>query len=143
MFSPSESRMTLTQRIESRIRQSTYGRIWDLHVEEVQGCVVVRGNVPSHHTKQLALHGAGAARRSTAQRGNHGRLRHVGTRSLRHVFGAGSLTLTFPVLELAAPRNSRDTCAKAASAFGSDALRSGCRLDREGAHDADARERPR
>ena len=50
--------MTLTQRIESRIRQSTYGRIRDLHVEEVQGCVVVRGNVPSHHTKQLALHGA-------------------------------------------------------------------------------------
>jgi hypothetical protein len=58
VFTPAESRMTLTQLVESRIRQSTYGRIRDLKVEEIQGCVVVRGNVPSHHTKQLALHGA-------------------------------------------------------------------------------------
>ena len=33
-------------------------RIRDLAVEEVQGRVVVRGQVPSHHTKQLALHAA-------------------------------------------------------------------------------------
>jgi len=50
--------MTLIQLIESRIRTSTFGRIRDLKVEEIQGCVVVRGKVPSHHTKQLALHGA-------------------------------------------------------------------------------------
>jgi hypothetical protein len=50
--------MTLTQRVESRIQQETHGRIRDLKVEEVQGLVVVRGNAPSYHTKQLALHGA-------------------------------------------------------------------------------------
>jgi len=49
---------TLTERVESRIRESTYGRIRNLSVEEVQGCVVVYGQVPSQHTKQLALHGA-------------------------------------------------------------------------------------
>jgi hypothetical protein len=50
--------MTLTQLVESRIRTSTHGRIRDLTVEEIQGCVVVRGTVPSHHTKQLAFQGA-------------------------------------------------------------------------------------
>lgn len=50
--------MTLTEQVESRVRQSTHGRIRNLRVEEVQGRVVVRGQVPSHHTKQLALHGA-------------------------------------------------------------------------------------
>ena len=30
----------------------------NLEVEEVQGHFVVRGRVPSHHTKQLALQGA-------------------------------------------------------------------------------------
>ncbi|MCA1686209.1 MAG: hypothetical protein LC745_09570 [Planctomycetia bacterium] len=50
--------MTLTQLVESRIRQSTHGRIRNLNVVEVQGHVVVSGNAPSHHTKQLALHGA-------------------------------------------------------------------------------------
>jgi hypothetical protein len=58
VLSPHESAMTLTQLVESRIRTSTYGRIRDLKVEEIQGYVVVRGIVPSHHTKQLALHGA-------------------------------------------------------------------------------------
>jgi hypothetical protein len=50
--------MTLPQLVESRIRQSTHGRIRDLKVEEFQGHLIVRGNAPSHHTKQLALHGA-------------------------------------------------------------------------------------
>jgi hypothetical protein len=58
VFTPSDSIKTLTQLIETRIRQSTHGRIRDLKVEEVQGHVVVRGSVPSHHTKQMALHGA-------------------------------------------------------------------------------------
>jgi hypothetical protein len=52
------SKLTLAQLVESRVRESTHGRIRNLEVEEVQGRVVVRGQVPSHHTKQLALHGA-------------------------------------------------------------------------------------
>lgn len=58
MVSTSENRMSLSQLVASRIRQSTHNRIRDLEVEEKQGCVVVRGCVPSHHTRQLALHGA-------------------------------------------------------------------------------------
>ena len=50
--------MTLTEQVETRVRQSTHRRIRNLRVEEVQGRVVVRGEVPSHHTKQLALQGA-------------------------------------------------------------------------------------
>lgn len=53
-----DTRMTLSQLVETRIRQRTHGRIRNLQVEEVQGRVVVRGHVASHHTKQLALHGA-------------------------------------------------------------------------------------
>ena len=49
---------TLAQQVESRVRESTHGRIRNLQVEEVQGRLVVRGWVPSHHTKQLALQGA-------------------------------------------------------------------------------------
>ncbi len=58
MLSPTDARLTLTQMVESRIRQFTHGRIRDLKVVEVQGHVVVRGNAPSYHAKQLALHGA-------------------------------------------------------------------------------------
>jgi hypothetical protein len=50
--------MTLAQQVETRVRESTHGRIRNLKVEEVQGRMVVRGQVPSHHTKQLALQGA-------------------------------------------------------------------------------------
>jgi hypothetical protein len=49
---------TLIQQIEARVLESTYGRIKNLSVEEIKGQVVVRGQVPSHHTRQLALHGA-------------------------------------------------------------------------------------
>jgi hypothetical protein len=58
VITPSDCTMTLTQRVESRILQTTHGRIKDLSVEEVQGRVVVRGHTASHHTRQLALHGA-------------------------------------------------------------------------------------
>lgn len=58
MTTTTDLRLTLTQQIASRIQETTHGRIRDLMVEEVQGRVVVRGNAPSHHTKQLALHGA-------------------------------------------------------------------------------------
>ena len=50
--------MTLLEQVETRVRESTHGRIRNLLVEEVQGRLVIRGQVPSHHTKQLALHGA-------------------------------------------------------------------------------------
>jgi hypothetical protein len=50
--------MTLMEQVETRVRQSTHGRIRNLLVEEVQGRLVIRGQAPSHHTKQLALHGA-------------------------------------------------------------------------------------
>lgn len=49
---------SLAQRVESRIRHFTHGRIRNLVVEEVQGQVVISGQAPSRHTKQLALHGA-------------------------------------------------------------------------------------
>jgi osmotically-inducible protein OsmY len=49
---------TLAQRVESRVRESTHGRIRNLTVKEIQGRVIVCGQVPSHHTKQLALQGA-------------------------------------------------------------------------------------
>jgi hypothetical protein len=58
LLDPAGKDSTLAQRVESRVRESTHGRIRNLEVEEVQGRVVVRGHVPSHHTKQLALQGA-------------------------------------------------------------------------------------
>lgn len=58
MLDSAEKGQSLTQQIETSVRRSTHGRIRDLLVEEVQGRVVVRGHVPSHHTKQLALQGA-------------------------------------------------------------------------------------
>jgi len=50
--------MTVLEQVESRIRQSTYGRIRNLQVQEVKGRLVITGQVPSYHTKQMALHGA-------------------------------------------------------------------------------------
>ncbi len=49
---------SLVGKVKSRVLASTHGRIKNLEVEEVHGRVEVRGHVPSHHTKQLALHGA-------------------------------------------------------------------------------------
>jgi hypothetical protein len=49
---------TLAQRVESQVRQFTHGRIRNLVVEEIQGQVIVSGQAPSRHTKQLALQGA-------------------------------------------------------------------------------------
>ena len=48
----------LAQRVETKVRQSAHGRIRNLVVEEVQGQVIVSGQAPSRHAKQLALHGA-------------------------------------------------------------------------------------
>jgi len=48
---------SLIEQLESRIRQKTHNRIQDLSIHEAQGRVVVRGRVPTYHSKQLALHG--------------------------------------------------------------------------------------
>lgn len=53
-----ESGMSLAREVERRVEKLTHGRIRNLAVEEVQGQVIVRGEAPTHHTKQLALHGA-------------------------------------------------------------------------------------
>jgi hypothetical protein len=49
---------SLAQRVETKVRQFTHGRIRNLVVEEIQGQVVVSGQAPSRHAKQLALQGA-------------------------------------------------------------------------------------
>lgn len=49
---------SLIQDIADRVRETTHGRIRGLAVEEVHGRVEIRGQVPSHHTRQLALHAA-------------------------------------------------------------------------------------
>ncbi len=49
---------SLVWKVRARVLQTTYGRIRNLEVEEVQGRVEVRGRVPSHHMKQLVFHGA-------------------------------------------------------------------------------------
>jgi hypothetical protein len=50
-----ESSIPLVQQVEHLVRQRSFGRIRDLAVEEVQGRVVVRGQVPSQYLKQLVL----------------------------------------------------------------------------------------
>ncbi len=50
--------LSLAQRVEGKVREVTHGRIRNLIVEEVQGQVIVSGQVPSRYTKQMALHGA-------------------------------------------------------------------------------------
>jgi hypothetical protein len=57
-LSGSDAGLSLAQQVESNVRQFTHGRIRNLVVEEVQGQVIVSGQVPSWHAKQLALHGA-------------------------------------------------------------------------------------
>ena len=48
----------LTEAVATRVRQTTHGRIRDLTVREVHGRILIRGQAPSQHVKQLALHGA-------------------------------------------------------------------------------------
>jgi hypothetical protein len=49
---------SLAKRVEARVRQSSHGRIRNLVVEEVQGHVIISGQAPSRHAKQLAMQGA-------------------------------------------------------------------------------------
>jgi hypothetical protein len=53
-----EPRPSLAERVETKVRESTHGRIRNLVVAEIQGQVIISGQAPSRHTKQLALHGA-------------------------------------------------------------------------------------
>jgi hypothetical protein len=48
----------LLQQIEARVRNTTSNRVRDLLVEQADGGVVLRGQVRTRHTKQLALHAA-------------------------------------------------------------------------------------
>lgn len=58
-LSPSQPKVaSLIQQVAERIKRTTHGRIRDLLVEEIKGMVVIRGRVPSHYSRQLALHGA-------------------------------------------------------------------------------------
>lgn len=50
--------LSLAQELEVRLRSSTHGRIRGLSVESVEGQFVLKGRVPSHHTRQLALQAA-------------------------------------------------------------------------------------
>jgi hypothetical protein len=58
IFDGSDARPTLAQQVEAKVRQLTHGRIRNLVVKEDQGQVIVSGQVPSRHAKQLAMHGA-------------------------------------------------------------------------------------
>jgi hypothetical protein len=57
-FHEPELTVSIAEQVETRIRQTTYGRIRNLVVQEWKGQVVVSGQVPTRHTKQLALQGA-------------------------------------------------------------------------------------
>ena len=45
----------LVQQVELLVRQTTHDQVRGLAVEEIQGRVILRGKVPSQHTRQLAL----------------------------------------------------------------------------------------
>ncbi|CAN5908445.1 hypothetical protein BH23PLA1_BH23PLA1_11140 [soil metagenome] len=49
---------SLIDQVQHSIEQTTHGQIRDLSVEEVQGRVVVCGQAPSYHAKQLAFQAA-------------------------------------------------------------------------------------
>ncbi|HZW31403.1 MAG TPA: hypothetical protein VFF52_11885 [Isosphaeraceae bacterium] len=57
-FNGPDAGPSLAQRVETKVRQFTHGRIRNLVVEEIGDQVIVSGQVPSRHAKQLALHGA-------------------------------------------------------------------------------------
>jgi hypothetical protein len=50
--------LSLVEMVEARVRQSTHNRIRNLSVAEIEGRLVVVGQVASQHMKQLALQGA-------------------------------------------------------------------------------------
>jgi hypothetical protein len=49
---------SLAEQVETRVRQTTHGRIRDLAVREDHGRILIRGQAQTQHAKQLALYGA-------------------------------------------------------------------------------------
>ena len=49
---------SLTEQVESRVRETTHGSIQDLTVHETRGRIRSGGQAPNHHAKQQALYGA-------------------------------------------------------------------------------------
>jgi hypothetical protein len=58
VFNDADAGSSLAQQVEAKVRQLTHGQIRNLVVREEEGQVIVSGQVPSRHAKQLALHGA-------------------------------------------------------------------------------------
>ena len=50
--------VSLAEQVETRVLQTTHGRIRDLAVREDHGRILIRGLAPSRQAKQQALHGA-------------------------------------------------------------------------------------
>jgi len=48
---------SLVERVETRVRDLTHGRVRGLVVEEREGRILVSGQVSSRHIKQLAFQG--------------------------------------------------------------------------------------
>src|SRR5208283_5493819 len=53
----SDGGSSLVERVETRVRDLTHGRVRGLVVEERDGRIFVSGQVSSRHIKQLAFHG--------------------------------------------------------------------------------------
>jgi hypothetical protein len=53
-----EGTVSLAKQVETKVLESTHGRIRNLVVKESMGQVIVSGQVSTRHTKQLALQGA-------------------------------------------------------------------------------------
>ena len=49
---------SLAEQVETRVRQTTHGRIRDLAVREDHGRILIWGQAQTQHAKQLALSGA-------------------------------------------------------------------------------------
>lgn len=50
--------VALIEAVETRVRQTTHGRIRDLTVHEDHGRILIRGQAPDQYARQLALSGA-------------------------------------------------------------------------------------
>jgi hypothetical protein len=50
--------VSLIEEVETRVREASHDRIRGLTVREDHGRILIRGQAPTHHAKQLALHGA-------------------------------------------------------------------------------------
>jgi hypothetical protein len=57
MITAAEATSELLGTIEAQILTRTHGRVRGLRVELTDDALVLRGVVPTHYTKQLALHG--------------------------------------------------------------------------------------